>query len=233
VLSAPTGEIIIGFNAITFSLFSQSIAYTAGNGLSLVGTTFNVNVDPNTLEIDLFNNVAIKAGANLVTPNIGAATGTSVSLTGNVTGGNVSTSGIITATGNINGGNLKTAGLITATGNVTGGNLITGGLISALGNITGNLIVGNITAGGSNTQIQFNDAGILNATAGLTFDKTTNALTTTGNVSANNVNTGNASSTGNIIVGKSMQLANNNGGTTQVFRIEYNAANAAVDFIFV
>jgi hypothetical protein len=152
VLSAPTGEIIIGFDAITFSLFSQSIAYNAGNGLSLVGATFNVNVDPNTLEIDVFNRVAIKASANLVTPNIGAATGTSVSLTGNVTGGNVLTSGLISATGN---------------------------------------------------------------------------------VSANNVNTGNASVTGNIIVGNSIQLANNNGGTTQVFRMEYNAANAAVDFIFV
>jgi hypothetical protein len=88
-------------------------------------------------------------------------------------------------------------------GNITGGNLITVGYISAVGNIQG----GNLL------------------TVGL--------VSATGNVSANNVNTGNASSTGNIIVGKSMQLANNNGGTTQVFRIEYNAANAAVDFIFV
>jgi hypothetical protein len=62
---------------------------------------------------------------------------------------------------------------------------------------------------------------------------TVGLVSATGNVSANNVNTGNASVTGNIIVGKSLQLANNNGGTTEVFRIEYNAANAAVDFKFV
>lgn len=46
------------------------------------------------------------------------------------------------ATGNIVGGNVTTTGQASATGNVTGGNLLTGGLISATGNITG----GNITA---------------------------------------------------------------------------------------
>jgi hypothetical protein len=46
------------------------------------------------------------------------------------------------ATGNIVGGNVTTTGQASATGNVTGGNLLTGGLISSAGNITG----GNITA---------------------------------------------------------------------------------------
>jgi hypothetical protein len=46
------------------------------------------------------------------------------------------------ATGNIVGGNVTTTGQASATGNVTGGNLLTGGLISATGNVTG----GNITA---------------------------------------------------------------------------------------
>jgi hypothetical protein len=140
---------------------------------------------------------------------------------------------VLSVVGNVIQGNVVTAGLIIATGNITGGNLRTGGLISAAGNITGNYIIGNIDAGGANTQVQFNDDGILNATAGFTFNKATNALAVIGNVSANNVNMGNASATGNIIIGKSMQLANNNGGTIQVFRMEYNAANAAVDFIFV
>ena len=74
---------------------------------------------------------------------INLLTGT-MSASANVTGGNVLTSGVISATsnidtaaavlatGNINGGNINTVGLVMATGNVTGGNLITSG------NITGN-----------------------------------------------------------------------------------------------
>lgn len=60
---------------------------------------------------------------------------TTVSATGNVTGGNIVTVGTA---------NLATVSstTITASGNITGGNLVTGGLISATGNITG----GNITA---------------------------------------------------------------------------------------
>lgn len=38
------------------------------------------------------------------------------------------------------------------------------------------------TIGGSNTQVQFNDAGTANATSGFTFDKTTNNVTVSGNV---------------------------------------------------
>jgi hypothetical protein len=41
-----------------------------------------------------------------------------VSVTGNVTGGNVSTSGLVTATGNITGGNLRTSGSV-STGGLT------------------------------------------------------------------------------------------------------------------
>jgi hypothetical protein len=36
---------------------------------------------------------------------------------------------------------------------------------------------------GSNTQIVFNDAGVANGSANLTFNKTTNLLTVAGNIS--------------------------------------------------
>jgi hypothetical protein len=42
-------------------------------------------------------------------------------------------------------------------------------------------------AGGSNTQIQFNDATAFGGSANLTFDKSTNVLTVTGNISTANV----------------------------------------------
>ena len=139
VVNSPPGTITFGTSNITFALFGQATTYTANvdAGLSLVGTQFNAKVDQNTTAFDGTGNIIVKAGANLTTPNIGAATGTSLNLTGNVNSGNVNTGGLISATGNIIVGNVNTAGLITVAGNITGGNLLTGGLVSATGNITG------------------------------------------------------------------------------------------------
>jgi hypothetical protein len=84
-----------------------------------------------------------------------ATVGTTLAVTGNITGGNLNTGAQVVATGNVTGGNIISPGLITATGaitstaNVTGGNLRTGGLISAAGNITsvaniaGTFFIGN------------------------------------------------------------------------------------------
>jgi hypothetical protein len=84
-----------------------------------------------------------------------ATVGTTLSVTGNITGANLNTGAQVVATGNVTGGNIITAGLITATGaitstaNVTGGNLRTGGVVSATGNITsaaniaGTFFIGN------------------------------------------------------------------------------------------
>jgi hypothetical protein len=77
-----------------------------------------------------------------------------ISATGNITGGNVTTAGLIsagttiTATGNITGGNLITSGVVTATGNVTGGNILSSGLINVNGSITGN---GTLTINATNS----------------------------------------------------------------------------------
>lgn len=82
-----------------------------------------------------------------------ATVGTTLSATGNITGGNVLTGGLISATGNITGGNVNTvlvaATTLSATANVQGGNLRTAGLISSTGNITsaaniaGSFFIGN------------------------------------------------------------------------------------------
>ena len=84
-----------------------------------------------------------------------ATVGTTLSVTGNITGANLNTGAQVVATGNVTGGNIVTAGLITAAGaitgtaNITGGNLRTAGLISATGNITsaanvaGTFFIGN------------------------------------------------------------------------------------------
>ena len=99
--------------------------------------------------------VATALGGNGAFAIANAATvGTTLVATGNVTGGNITTAGQVSATANITGGNLTTAGLanvasLTATGNINAGNVRTTGLVSATGNITsaanvaGSFFIGN------------------------------------------------------------------------------------------
>lgn len=76
----------IGVSNITFvQIGGGSSAYSAGLGLSLTGTQFNALTDGVTTSVNGSNQIAIPAGATLTTPNIGAATGTSLSTTGNIT----------------------------------------------------------------------------------------------------------------------------------------------------
>ena len=64
---------------------------------------------------------------------------------------------------------------VSVTGNITADYFI--------GNLIGN-ITANITVPGANTQVIFNNNGSADATAGFTFDKTSNLVTVAGNVSA-------------------------------------------------
>ena len=127
-----TDNVVIGTSSIVFSQFSGAGTYTANTsaGLSLIGTVFNAKVDDTTTAFDGGGNISIKTGAVLTTPNIGAATGTSLSVTGTVTSASV-VGGVITGTST------------SVSGNTTAGNLLTGGVVSASGNVTGNYILGN------------------------------------------------------------------------------------------
>ena len=225
VMTAPEGTFIIGYNNLTFTQFSSSQVYTANTaaGLSLIGTVFNAKVDGVTTAFDGGGNISVKASANLTTPNIGAATGTSLSATGDITGGNLLTGGVISATStitsaaNIAGGNLLTGGLISATStitsaaNITGGNLLTAGLVSATGNVTGNYILGNgyfltgvitsvanINNGTSNVNIAAANANVtvsVNGTSNVAVFATTGEYIT-GELSASGNVTG-----GNVLTG--------------------------------
>ena len=76
-------------------------------------------------------------------------------------------------------GQINIPGALVAVGNITAPYFF--------GNVQGN-IIGNIVAGGSNTEIQFNDAGNSNGSANLTFNKTTNLFTVSGNANVSNLN---------------------------------------------
>ena len=97
--------VVVGTTNITFTQFSSAGSYTANTaaGLSLIGLVFNAKVDNTTTAFDGSGNIVVKTGAIFTTPNIGAATGTSLSITGNVTGGNLLTAGLVSVTGNVAG----------------------------------------------------------------------------------------------------------------------------------
>jgi len=218
VKTAPSGPFIFGVANIVFTQFSSSQVYSANTqaGLVLNGTVFSAKVDNDTTAFDGGGNISVKAGANLVTPNIGDAIGNSLTLTGNgllsattvnatgnVSGGNIATVGnvdganvnatagitagtTVIATGNVNGGNITTVGVVAATGNVSGGNLNTTGAVVATGNVTG----GNISSAGNI------DGANVNATSGITAGTT---VVATGNVSGGNITTaGVVAATGNV-----------------------------------
>ena len=98
-------------------------------------------------------------------------------------------------------GNIVAARLIgNVTGNVTG-NVVGNVIGNVVGNVIGN-ISGNLTVSGSNTQVLFNDNGLANAVAGMTFNKNLNALVVNGNVTGGNiVTTGSTTATGNVTGG--------------------------------
>lgn len=130
----------------------------------------------------------------------GALTSTStISTTGNVTGGNLITTGTVqtsslTATSNVwteslvGNTTITTPGTISATGNITTNGYFVG---TFFGNITGNFVVP-----GSNTEVLFNTSGNVDSSSRFTFNKTSNVLQVSGNVSSFNVITGSAYASG-------------------------------------
>jgi hypothetical protein len=137
--TATNNPITFGTTPIEFTQFSQSNSYAAGLGLSLVGQLFNVNPDNTTIAINGSNQVSVKPGAQLVNPNIGNATATSIAVSGNVTAGNTTTTGTTTT-------NSIVSNSSTVVGNSTvGGNLTTSGNIAAAGVVTDNFYYANGT----------------------------------------------------------------------------------------
>jgi len=190
---------------------SMSIDSSGGNGIVSVGGVANVAVFRTTGEY---------------------VTGV-LSASGNVTGGNIRTGGLISATStitsaaNITGANILTSGVVSATSNiisttnVIGGNLLTGGLISAAANITGAYILGNgsqltgidatsIQNGTSNVRVVSSGGNVtvgIGGTANVAVFATTGQYIT-GMLSANGNITG-----GNILTGGAISAtANITGG---------------------
>ncbi len=154
VLTNPTGEIVFGITNIAFTQFSAAGSYTAGNGIAITGTTISANIDGVTTDI-VGGNIVVKASAQLTTPNIGAATGTSVALTGNVLANNVNANTLVTAP-NVNVTGTVLANNFTANSNITANNAtINLALSGNTANFSGNVLVNNL---GVNLEIDGNTA---------------------------------------------------------------------------
>ena len=130
---------------------NANIGVWYGSGLSITGdltVTGNATLSGNILGDRIQNgtslidiqsasgnaNITIGATANVaVFASTGAFITGLISASGNVTGGNVLTGGLISATSTI-----------TSAANITGGNILTAGYISATGNVLGNVFTVNL-----------------------------------------------------------------------------------------
>ena len=213
--------ITVGTTQITFTQFSGAGTYSANTsaGLVLNGTVFSAKTDNITTAFDGTGNIIVKTGAVFTTPNIGAATGTSVSVTGNITGGNLNAAGLslssnvisqinstsnITTTGNISGGNIlgganvnattHTGTTVSVTGNITGGNLNAAGL-----SLSSNVVSALVSAANITTTANISGGNIL---GGANVNATTHTGTTvsvTGNITGGNLNAAGLSLSSNVV----------------------------------
>ena len=209
--------VTIGTDPIEFTQFSGAGTYQAGSGLTLTGTVFSVNVDNVTTEI-AGGNVVVKANAQLTTPNIGAATGTSINLTGNVLANNINantkitsfdigvSNNIVTSNATIN---LELSGnTANFTGNIKSlnanlGNLAIANYFQGDGSLLTNVsATGSLSNGTSNVSIPS-----VNGNVNISVNGNANILTVTG--------TG-ANLTGTLNVTGLVTIPNTAGGATDI-----------------
>ena len=222
--TAQTGVINIGRSTESQTLVLANGITASGNAklvsiaeLGAAGSTTTITVGP----VDGAGTVTFNTGTTVTIAN---TSGTALSVAGNVTGGNLRTSGVIignsevtgvstlSATGTITGGNIATAGTMSATGNVTGGNLSVSGIAEVTGNVTGGnlLTLGLISAGGTMSATGNVTGGNIN-TAGLIT--ATGNITSTANIAGGNILTANLVQGGTLSASANVIGANVQTGT--------------------
>jgi hypothetical protein len=190
--------VVIGTTAIVFVQFSGAGQYSGGNAISITGTVISALYDTSantTIGINGSNQLYIPAGVTLTTPNIGAATGTSVSVTGAVTaastvggvitGSSVSVTGTATAASTVGGVITGSSSSVTGTQSAasTVGGVITGDSVSVTGTATAASTVGGVITGSSSSV-----TGTQTAASTVGGVITGSSVSVTGNVDAGNTN---------------------------------------------
>jgi hypothetical protein len=209
VLTTPVGEITFGITNIGFSQFAAAGSYSAGNGIAINGTVISANVDGVTTDI-VGGNIVVKTSAQLTTPNIGAATGTSVTLSGNVLAANINSNALVSAA-NVSASANILANNITANSNITANNAtINLALAGNTANFSGNVILPNLTV---NLQLAGNTANF------------------TGNLYANYVQAGPGAAIANLTSPVFGGIANSNSFIQAYVHNESAGPAASADFI--
>jgi hypothetical protein len=144
-------------------------------------------------------------------PNVTSlGTLTSLTVTGNVAGGNITTVGVVAATGNVSGGNLTTAGAVEAT--TLSGSLSTAAQpnITSLGTLTSLTVTGNATAG----NVIAADGTVQYGTNPGSGSISVNTGTTTAGIFATNITDINLGLAANIIMGATGKTVTARGNVT-------------------
>jgi hypothetical protein len=208
---------IVGTSPVIFVQFSGAGTYQAGQGLTLTGTVFSVIVDNVTTEI-AGGNVVVKANAQLTTPNIGAATGTSINLTGNVLANNINANTKITSF------DIEVSNNI-VTSNATINLELSGNTANFIGNIKslnanlGNLAIANYFQGDGGLLTNVSATGSLaNGTSNVSIPSVNGNVNISVNGNANilTVTGTGANLTGTLNVTGLVTVSNTAGGATAI-----------------
>ena len=233
-----TGD-ITGGNILTGGAVNASGNITGGNiifGSGKVSGTGNIYagnlVTPSTtidggvsttgtITAQAITATTVSGTGNITGATINATTqfiSTLLSVSGNITGGNIITSGLVSMTGNVTTGNLQTLGSLSSFGNIDSGNVRTSGTllsttVSATGNVYGSYYFGNgsqltglnafqtVNANGTNL-LATSTSGVLTVTPGNNLVITGNGITDTMTVAVSNSPTFSGNITGgNLLTG--------------------------------
>jgi filamentous hemagglutinin len=216
------------------------MATTTISGLPETSTVNSVTVAPVDFGGGTFKVTVGNLGAHINT------NATTISATGNITGGNLLASGVtistntISAAGTVTGGNLQVSGVLVSTGTISAsGNIVANNHISTGVLISTNTVsaTGNITGGNIST------SGVLSVTAGITAGSiaapshTGSVVSMTGNITGANlitagsltVNSGNAiTGAATAIVNGASNAVGNIGSTSSYFNQVFAQATTAL-----
>ena len=203
--SAPGARVVAAIRANTVDAAGNvRVDVLTGNTTTLIQS---VSVLPN-------GNVGVAntTPGHLLSVNGVAYFGSTATVIGNVTGGNIVTAGQVTATANVTGGNIRTAGQVSATGNILGGNLaIVGAATAASFSASGNVTAGNVTTAGQVTASanvtggNIVTAGVVSAAGNITGG----SLQVSGTANAASLTGGVVSVTGAITGGSTLSVPGN------------------------
>lgn len=202
VLFSGANGLVTGSNSFTYSTVTDTLTIenliantdaTINGNLTVNGTVTSLSTNNTTIDDNIItlNKGETGNGVSSITSGIEVDRGTSGSNAtilwtetsnawvfelgsnkADVSLGNL----FVSADANVD-GNINVIGDVTATnffGNLTG-------------DVTGGNISGNLEAPGLNTEVLFNDANVITSASGITYNKTSNLVTLSGNLSVANI----------------------------------------------